>query len=88
MFNLTDLSLNPESLKSLNSKSDINEVFVNACVCGDHETIDIILNSIKEFNIDVADNLGRSALRLAVTNENTEVKEKNVQFVLAALQLP
>ena len=32
-----------------------------------------ILDAIKDFNIDVTDNLGRSALRLAVENEHLEV---------------
>jgi hypothetical protein len=36
--------------------------------------VNSILNSIKDFNIDVTDNLGRTALRLAVENEQLEVK--------------
>lgn len=33
----------------------------------------LILDTIKDFNIDVTDNLGRTALRLAIANENSEV---------------
>lgn len=40
---------------------------------GNYETVKTILESIKNFNIDVTDNLGRTALRLAVINENIEV---------------
>lgn len=48
---------------------------MESCASGDRETVRIILESIKDFNIDVADNLGRTALRLAVVNENLEVVE-------------
>ena len=33
-----------------------------------------LIESIKDFNVDVTDNLGRTALRLAVVNEHLEVK--------------
>jgi hypothetical protein len=35
-----------------------------------------ILESIKDFSIDVTDNLGKSALRLAIENEHLEVLKK------------
>jgi hypothetical protein len=42
-------------------------------VNGDYQTVNRIFNNVKDFNIDVTDNLGRSALRLAVENEHFEV---------------
>ena len=54
---------------------DINERFLKACASGDYQTVNVILTSIKDFNIDVTDSLGRTALRLAVVNENLEVVE-------------
>ncbi len=45
---------------------------MDACSTGDYQTVSLILNSIKDFNIDVTDKLGRTALRLAVANENIE----------------
>ena len=44
-----------------------------ACANGDYPTVTKILEAIKDFNIDVTDNLGRTALRLAVENEHLEV---------------
>ncbi|CAF0718901.1 unnamed protein product [Brachionus calyciflorus] len=58
---------------------DINERFINACENGDYPTVKRILLTIKDFNIEIADNLGRTALRLAVENEHLEV----VQALLA-----
>jgi ankyrin repeat protein len=55
--------------------SDINQIFVRACTNGDHQKVLTILNLIKDFNIDVADNMGRTALRLAITNEHLDVIE-------------
>ena len=52
---------------------DVNERFVEACATGDYQTVLFILESIKDFNIDVSDNLGRTALRLAVASEHLEV---------------
>ena len=59
---------------------DINERFIDACINGDYQMVNIILDSIKDFNIDITDNLGRTALRLAVSNEHIEVI--NNQIVL------
>lgn len=44
-----------------------------ACENGDYPTVIRILEALKDFNIDVTDNLGRTALRLAVENEHLEV---------------
>ena len=44
-----------------------------ACENGDYPTVMRILEALKDFNIDVTDNLGRTALRLAVENEHLEV---------------
>ncbi len=52
---------------------NVNDRFVEACSTGDYQTVILILNSIKDFNIDVTDNLGRTALRLAVASEQLEV---------------
>ena len=46
---------------------------MEACENGDLKTVNFILQNIKEFNIEVTDNLGRSPLRLAVENEHLEV---------------
>ena len=54
-------------------KPDINERFVDACENGDCSTVSTILQNVKDFNIEVTDNLGRTALRLAVENEHLEV---------------
>ena len=54
-------------------KLDVNGIFVEACANGDYQTVNTILESIKDFNIDVTDNLGRTALRLAVASEHMEV---------------
>ena len=35
--------------------------------------VNLILQNIKDFSIEITDNLGRSALRLAVENEHLEV---------------
>lgn len=46
---------------------------MDACENGDYPTVQKILERIKDFNINVTDNLGRTALRLAVENEHLEV---------------
>jgi ankyrin repeat protein len=51
----------------------VNQRFVEACATGDYQTVLFILDTIKDFNIDVCDNLGRTALRLAVASEHLEV---------------
>ena len=58
-------------------KTDINELFIEACENGDYTTVSRILETIKDFNIEVTDNLGRSALRLAIENEHLEVELAN-----------
>jgi hypothetical protein len=60
---------------SEDGKLDVNQLFLEACSQGDHKTVRCILEQVKDFNIDVADNLGRTALRLAVLNENLQVVE-------------
>jgi ankyrin repeat protein len=42
-------------------------------VSGDAKLVEYILTSIKDFNIEITDDLGRTALRLAVINENNDV---------------
>ena len=51
----------------------MNDLFRDACFNGDCETVKRILDSVKDFNIEVTDNFGRSALRLAVQNENLDI---------------
>ena len=48
-------------------------MFLDACINGDYMTVKYILKTVKAFNIDITDNLGRSALRLAFANEHIEV---------------
>ena len=48
-------------------------LFVEACSIGDYQTVTTILDSVKDFNIEVADNLGRTALRLAVASAQVDV---------------
>lgn len=57
-------------------KVDINERFLDACENGDYLTVQRVLALIKDFNIEITDNLGRSALRLSVENEHLEVSEQ------------
>ncbi|CAF0714386.1 unnamed protein product [Brachionus calyciflorus] len=58
---------------------DINEKFLEACCSGDDQLISLILCSIKDFDIDITDNLGRTALRLAILNNNIEIVELLLQ---------
>ena len=61
-------------IKFLNFQPDINEKFIEACENGDIKTVTYIIQNVKDYNIEVTDNLGRSALRIAVENEHLEVK--------------
>jgi len=47
-------------------------MYKDACENGDLHTLNLILQNVKDFSIDISDNLGRSALRLAVENEHLE----------------
>ena len=49
---------------------------MTACENGDYPTVTRILEGIGTFNINVTDNLGRTALRLAVENEHLEVRNR------------
>ena len=40
-----------------------------------------ILNEIKDFNIEVTDNLGKTALRLAIENEHLDVFSK-IKYII------
>lgn len=53
---------------------NINERFVRACENGDYTTVDQILHDNPKFNIDVTNQLGRTAMQLAIENEHLEVK--------------
>ncbi|CAF0993566.1 unnamed protein product [Brachionus calyciflorus] len=57
----------------MSNSVDLNDVFREACKNGDSETVKEILESIKNFNIEITDNFGRSALKLAIQNDNLEV---------------
>ena len=48
---------------------------MDACENGNIGTVNYILQNIKDFNIDITDDLGRSALKLAVENEHLEVSQ-------------
>ncbi|CAF0823158.1 unnamed protein product [Rotaria sordida] len=56
-----------------NGEININEQFVHACENGDYNTVHRILEENPKFNIDVTDQLGRTAMRLAIENEHLEV---------------
>lgn len=53
---------------------NINDQFVHACENGDYNTVNRILEENPKFNIDVTDQLGRTAMRLAIENEHLEVR--------------
>ena len=71
---------NPDSTTS-SQVLDINEKFINACESGDLTIVKQILDNIKDFNVEITDNLGRNPLRLAVENEHLEVFVKSIDFV-------
>jgi hypothetical protein len=50
------------------------EQFVRACENGDYSTVHRILEENFRFNIDVTNQLGRTAMQLAIENEHLEVK--------------
>jgi hypothetical protein len=52
----------------------INEQFVRACEYGDYSTIHRILEENPKFSIDVTNQLGRSAMQLAIEGEHLEVR--------------
>ncbi|CAF1291792.1 unnamed protein product [Adineta steineri] len=59
-----------------NSKTtelNVNEQFVRACENGDYSTVHRILLENEKYNIDVANQLGRTAIQLAIENEHLEV---------------
>jgi ankyrin repeat protein len=51
----------------------INEQFVRACENGDYTTVHRILETNQISNIDVTNQLGRTAMQLAIENEHLEV---------------
>ncbi len=51
-----------------------DEQFVRACENGDYSTVQLILETDPRFNIDVTNQLGRTAMQLAIENEHLEVK--------------
>ena len=60
-------------------KINVNEIFISACETGDYIIVSDLLNSIKDFNIDITDDLGKSGLSLAIENDHLEV-EKTKHF--------
>ena len=59
---------------SQDSGVDIHEEFLQAVESSDVKTVENILENNPGFKVDFTDNLGRTPLRLAVTNENKEVR--------------
>ena len=51
----------------------INDQFVRACENGDYSTVRRILEDNNKFNMDVTNQLGRTAIQLAIENEHLEV---------------
>ncbi len=58
---------------------------MEACATGDYQTVNTILETVKDYNIDVTDNLGRTALRLAVASEKLEVKRNYLFYIFQNL---
>ena len=54
--------------------------FLAAAEVGDVRTVGFILQTCPDFNVDCVDALGRTALRLAVKNEHTEVNTTLAQL--------
>ena len=52
---------------------NIKEEFVHACENGDYNTVHRILEENAEFSIDVSNQLGRTAMQLAIEREHLEV---------------
>lgn len=52
----------------------INEQFIRACVNGDYRTVQQMLDTGQITNIEVTNQLGRTAMQLAIENEHLEVK--------------
>ncbi len=53
----------------------INEQFVRACENGDYSTVHHMLDKHLIASIDVTNQLGRTAMQLAIENEHLEVEE-------------
>ena len=60
-------------------KENVNFIFFRSCENGDYRTVIKILKVIPDFNVNVTDNLGRTALRLAVENEHLEVNQSETK---------
>ncbi|CAF3947528.1 unnamed protein product, partial [Rotaria magnacalcarata] len=56
-----------------NTEMNIDEKFVRACENGDYSTVHQILLENPKFSIDVTNQLGRTAMQLAIENEHLEV---------------
>ena len=52
---------------------DIKDQFVRACENGDYNTVRRILEENAKFSIDVTNQLGRTAMQLAIEKEHLEV---------------
>jgi hypothetical protein len=51
---------------------------LNSCGNGNVEKVREILNSIKDFNIDITDKIDKSALRIAIEKERVEVNNNKL----------
>ena len=54
----------------------VNDQVVRACENCDYSTVHRILEENNRFNIDVTNQLGQTAIHLAIENEHLEVIEK------------
>jgi hypothetical protein len=52
---------------------DINDQFIYACENGDCHSVRRILDDNPKFSIDVTNQLGRTAMQLAIEKEHIEV---------------
>ena len=65
----------------------VHEQFVHACENGDYNTVHRILGENPKFNIDVTDQLGRTAIRLAIENEHLEASLLLSFFIVIYIDL-
>ncbi|CAF0998099.1 unnamed protein product [Adineta ricciae] len=61
------------NVSKASAEMNINDQFVRACENGDYSTVHRILEENNKFNIDVTNQLGQTAIHLAIENEHLEV---------------
>ena len=64
--------------RTRNEGITINEQFIRACVNGDYRTVQQMINTNQINNIDATNQLGRTAMQLAIENEHLEVNSHTI----------